>query len=316
MTTLITGAGLIGTSFARLAVRRGEQVVFFDTNTRADYLSQRLGSIAADTPTVVGDIRDLDSLTKTMSDYRVDTVVHTAGLIGNKVSQPLLGGLDVNVRGTINVCEAVAQTGVKRLVHLSSFAVYDRRRAHGAPITEDAPRGPGRAYGNSKVMKELVAESYQLEHGFELAILRPANAYGYGHFAGGSFGSKIQALLIAGLSKTTAHVNQEHTMDFEYVYDLDVGRAVELAATAELPEYAIFNIGSGTITSFDDLVDAARRVCGDFDVRVIPGKPPAVSAGDPLDLSHTQEALSWQPEFDIEAGLSHYAQELARVAGN
>ena len=315
MTTLVTGIGLVGTAFARCALQRGERVVFFDRRARPEYLHERLGPAAASIATVLGDIRDQQALLAAMKDHNADTVVHTAGLIGNSVSRQLYVGLQVNVMGTINVLEALRLTRVRRLVLISSFAVYDRRRARGAPITEDAPRGPGRAYGNSKVVKELVAESYQREFGFELAILRPANAYGYGHFEGGSFGSKIQKLLEGGLKGQTAFVNSEHTMDFEYVYDLDVGRAVDLAATADLPERGVFNIGTGTITTFDELVAAARRVCGDFKVEIIPGSPPAVSAGDPLDLSHTEAALGWKPTFDIEAGLSHYAYELRGRAG-
>ena len=314
MTTLVTGVGLVGTSFARCALQRGEPVVFLDLRPRPEYLHERLGPVAADIPTVTADIRDLSALVAAMRDHKVETVVHTAGLIGDSVSRPLYTGLEVNVTGTINVLEAVRLARVRRLVHISSFAVYDRRRARGAAITEDAPRGPGRAYGNSKVIKELAAESYQKEFGFELAILRPANAYGYGHFEGGSFGSKIQALLEAGLAGQTAFVKQEHTMDFEYVYDLDVGRAVDLAATVDLPEPAILNIGTGAITSFDDLVAAARKICGDLKVQVIPGAPPAVSAGDPLDLSHTEAVLGWTPTFDMEAGLSHYAYELRRLS--
>ena len=314
MTTLVTGTGLVGTSFARCALQRGEPVVFFDRQARPEYLHERLGPVAADIPTVTGDIRDQSAVLAAMRDHRAETVVHTAGLIGDSVSRHLHTGLDVNVMGTINVLEAVRMARVRRLVHISSFAVYDRRRAKGAPITEDAPRGPGRAYGNSKVIKELAAESYQKEFGFELAVLRPANAYGYGHFEGGSFGSKIQALLQAGLDGKAAFVKQEHTMDFEYVYDLDVGRAVDLAATVDLSERAVFNIGTGTVTTFDDLVAAARRIFNDLKVQVIPGRPPAVSAGDPLDLSHTEAALGWTPTFDIEAGLSHYAYELRRLA--
>ena len=60
---------------------------------------------------------------------------------------------------------------------------------------------------------------------------------------------------------------------------------------------------------------AARRIFDDLKVQVIPSQPPAVSAGDPLDLSHTEAALGWKPTFDIEAGLSHYAYELRRLAG-
>ena len=314
MTTLITGIGLVGTAFARHALRRGEKLVFFDLHPRADYLRRRLGPDHS-AETVCADIRDLPALVAAASDHAVDTVVHTAGLIADRVSNPLYTGLEVNVGGTVNVAEAVRLAGVRRLVHISSFAVYDRRRPSGGPVAEDHPRGPGRAYGNSKVIKELVTESYRIDYDFELVTLRPANTYGYGHFAGGSGGAKIQSLLTAGLRGSTARVPQEHTMDFEYVYGADVGRAIDLAATSELGAHTVFNIGTGVVTSFDELVEAARRVCGRLEVEVVPGRPPAVSAADPLDLTRARTGLGWAPEYDLEAGLRDYAAELEPTLG-
>ena len=43
MTTLVTGAGLIGTAFAQYALARGETVVFLDPEPRADFLRIKLG---------------------------------------------------------------------------------------------------------------------------------------------------------------------------------------------------------------------------------------------------------------------------------
>ena len=189
MTTLITGIGLVGTAFAQHALRRGEKLVFFDLHPRADYLRRRLGPDHG-AAVVRADIRDLPALVAAASDHAVHTVVHTAGLIADRVSDPLYTGLEVNVGGTINVAEAVRLAGVRRLVHISSFAVYDRRRSPVGPVAEDHPRGPGRAYGNSKVIKELVVESYRVDYGFELVTLRPANTYGYGHFAGDRAGPR------------------------------------------------------------------------------------------------------------------------------
>ena len=43
MTTLVTGAGLVGTAYAKEAAKRGEKVVFLDPIPREDYLAKRLG---------------------------------------------------------------------------------------------------------------------------------------------------------------------------------------------------------------------------------------------------------------------------------
>ena len=135
-------------------------------------------------------MRDLPALVETMQKHKVDKVIHTAGLIGGKVAQPLYSGLQINVMGTINVAEAVRLTGVKRLVQISTMGIYDRRLEGDSPIEENFHRGPGEPYGNSKVAKELMVEAYQRLYGFELIIVRLANVYGVGHFAGGSGAAK------------------------------------------------------------------------------------------------------------------------------
>ncbi len=61
-------------------------------------------------------MRDLPNLVATIREHKADTVVHTAGLIGNRVQQSLSAGFDINLGGTRNVAEAVRLTGVRRLV--------------------------------------------------------------------------------------------------------------------------------------------------------------------------------------------------------
>jgi nucleoside-diphosphate-sugar epimerase len=41
MAILVTGAGLIGTSFAREALARGEKIIFFDPEPRADFIDRK-----------------------------------------------------------------------------------------------------------------------------------------------------------------------------------------------------------------------------------------------------------------------------------
>ena len=87
MTTVVTGAGLIGTAFAQNAVARGEKVVFVDPEPRADFLKLKLGDKGYALARY--DVRDLPNLIATIKEHGADTVVHTAGLIGNRVQQSL-----------------------------------------------------------------------------------------------------------------------------------------------------------------------------------------------------------------------------------
>jgi len=312
MATLITGIGLVGTSLAPLALKRGERLVFYDFQPRREFLAKKIGS--ADVTIVQKDIRDLPALIEAMQKYKIDTVIHTAGLIGGRVAEALYTGLQINVMGTINVAEAVRLTGVKRLVQISTMGVYDRRQEGSTPLDDSFPRGPGEPYGNSKVAKELMVEAYQRVYGFELIILRLANVYGFGHFSGGSAGGEmIQNLLQRGINGGLVRIPQEQARDFEYVYYKDVGRAIDLAARVSMSPKTVFNIGTGVIVKFDDLVALAQKLLPKLEVEILPGKAPR-SSKQPMAITRAKEILGWEPEYTLETGFQDYIQELKSLA--
>ncbi|MPZ40794.1 MAG: NAD-dependent epimerase/dehydratase family protein [Rhizobiales bacterium] len=309
MTTIVTGAGLIGTAFAQNAIARGEQVVFVDPEPRADFLKLKLGDKGYTLARY--DVRDLPNLIATIKQNGANTVVHTAGLIGNRVQQSLNAGFDINVGGTRNVAEAVRLAGVRRLVHISTFGVYDRRRETGdAPVKEDFPRGGARAYGAFKAAKELILEAYAAAYKFEVIMLRPANVFGLGHFwSGSSGGQKMQRLIEAGLAGSTARIPSSETMANEYIYAKDIGRAVDAAATAKQPPQIHFNIGNGYVSTFEDVLAAVKALCPDVRYDVEPGEPPHSKIA-PLDISAARQHLGWEPRFTLQSAFEDYLDEL------
>jgi UDP-glucose 4-epimerase len=311
MTTLVTGAGLIGAAFAREALQRGEKIVFVDLEPRTEFLRFKLGKEGFEV--LRKDIRDLPGLVEVMAAHAVETVVHTAGLIGGRVQQSLSLAFDINLNGSRNVAEAARLTGVRRFVQISTFGVYDPRRAATKPVDEDFPRGGRRGYGNFKGAVEQILDAYAEAYGFELIMLRPANVFGFGHFAAGSSGGmKMQALIEAGLDGGVARIPAAETMDNEYVYVADVGRAVELAATIAMPRDYVFNIGGGHVTPYAQLLETAKALFPKLTVETLPGEAPK-SKSQPLDLSRARETLGWQPQFSLREALSDYADELRRA---
>jgi len=256
------------------------------------------------------DDEDHSGLIEAIKTHGATTVVHTAGLIGNRVQQSLNAAFDINLGGTRNVAEAVRLAGVRRLVHISTFGVYDRRREANAPITEDFPRGGARGYGNYKGAKELILEAYAAAFGFELIMLRPANVFGLGHFwSGSSGGQKMHNLIAAGLDGTRARIAAAETMANEYIYAKDVGRAVDLAATVPLPKQTVFNIGNGVVTPFEDVLAAVKALCPNLSYEVEPGEAPH-SKLVPLDISAAKRHLGWEPRFTVASAFADYLAEL------
>jgi nucleoside-diphosphate-sugar epimerase len=309
--TLITGLGLVGSSYAQHALKRGASVVFYDVAPRKDFLAHKLGT--SNVTVVERDVRDLPALVETIQKYKCDTVIHTAGVIGGKVANPIYTGFQINLMGTINVAEAVRLTGVKRLVQISTVGIYDRRQGEPNPIDENFRRGPGEAYGNSSVAKELIVEAYQHSFGFELIVLRVALVYGVGHFAGGSGGGEmVQNMLQTGIKGGVVKIAQEVARDFEYVYYKDLGRALDKAATAPLNEPVTLNIGTGVVIKFDDLVALAKKLLPKLRVEIVPGQRPS-SAKQPMVIDKAKQVLGWAPDCDIEAGFKDYIGELKEL---
>jgi UDP-glucose 4-epimerase len=317
MTTLVTGAGLIGSEFARYALSRGEAVVFVDPEPRADFLRMKLG--AGNYLLAPHDVRDLPALVEVAKAHRVETLVHTAGLIGPRVQQSLSLAFDINLGGTRNVAETMRLAGVRRLVHISTLAVYDRRRetpdARTQGIAEDFPRGGERGYGNFKGAKELILEAYAAAYGFELIMLRPANVFGLGHYwSGSSGGQKMHNLIEAAFEGRVARITLSETPAHEYVYAKDVGRAVDLAATVPLPAEPIFNIGNGYVTSFEEVLAAVQALFPALKYEIEAGERPQ-STPAPLAISRAKQHLGWELRFTIGSAFADYRDELTQARG-
>lgn len=161
---LITGgAGFLGINLARHLLGHGYRVRSFD-RAPFDYPE------AAQVEVITGDIRDLPALSSAMEG--VDYVVHTAAAL------PLYSPSDImttDVNGTENVLEAARRAGVKRVVHISSTAVYGIPDHH--PLLEDdALQGVG-PYGIAKIRAEAACLRYRAE-GMVVPILRPKSFVG------------------------------------------------------------------------------------------------------------------------------------------
>jgi len=312
LATLITGAGLIGTAFAKVAVERGETPIFLDSQRRESFVRLQLGRDAS-YELVEADVRDLPALVQIMRTRSVDVVVHTAGLIGKRVAESLYSAFQVNVQGSTNVAEAVRQAEVRRLVHVSSFGVYDRRRTADAPVTESFARGNGGAYSNLNVAKEVILEAYARRFGFELVVLRPACVFGLGHFWSGSGGGKkIQDLVIGGLTGEQVRIRSEDAATNEYIYAKDLGRAIDRAAVVTLPRQSFINVGSGGLTTVGALIGAAKEL--------MPGLEVVIESGDAtqgktahLDISAAKRLLGWDPAYSLKAALADYVRDVQRL---
>src|ERR687892_562574 len=144
MNILVTGAGLIGCHLARRLADAGDKATLYELSPNREYIQKIVGRDRVQI--VAADIRDLPALIQSLKKYDADTIVHTAGLIGKRVAENTYTGSTNNILGTINVLEAARLRGVRRVVYVSTFGVYDRNKISGNAIRESDPVGGHNLY--------------------------------------------------------------------------------------------------------------------------------------------------------------------------
>ncbi len=161
--TLIGGSGFVGTRLLDSLQKR--DVVLQNIDKQQSHFFSNM--------TVIGDVRDKDRLTKLLKG--TDVVVLLAAEHRDDVS-PVSLYYDVNVEGMKNTLEAMASNGVKRLVFLSSVAVYGLNKVN---PNEEYSKDPFNHYGKSKWQAEELLQEWYRRHGdWNINILRPTVIFG------------------------------------------------------------------------------------------------------------------------------------------
>jgi nucleoside-diphosphate-sugar epimerase len=159
------GAGFLGLHLARRLLADGHQVRTLDLAPLDDAELERSVEEQRD------DVRDSSAASKLVDG--VDVLVHAAAALPIQASRESIRS--VNVAGTAVVLAAALEAGVRRVVLISSTAVYGVPVHH--PIDETSPLVGVGHYGESKIDAEEVARDLGAR-GLEVVILRPKTFIG------------------------------------------------------------------------------------------------------------------------------------------
>src|SRR5262245_60517784 len=120
MTTLVIGAGLIGSQVARILVERGEKPVLMDVAAQREAIGQIVD--LAKVTLVAGDVLRPLSIVDVLTSHGISKIAHTAAnpLLTLGAQKEPYAAINLNIMGTVNVLEAARVTGLKRVVVSSS----------------------------------------------------------------------------------------------------------------------------------------------------------------------------------------------------
>ena len=296
MIFLITGAaGFLGSALANQLSREGHQVRGLDDLSTGDP-----GSLNPDVHFTRGDVNDRPKLWTLLQE--VDCVYHLAARVS--VQESVLYPREynaVNVGGAVSLMEAMRDVGVRRVVLVSSGAIYGDQAEQ--PLRESMPPNPGSPYAVSKLAAEYYVNTIGNLWKIETVSLRVFNAYGPGQHLPASHPPVVPYFLRQALrhGSIVIHSNGKQTRD--YVYVDDVVSAMVAASTAPNLDGAVINVGSGRETSVRNLVKTVFDVTNS-DAEVIYN--PKTAAGVSrmcADLSLAAQKLNYKPSISLEDGL-------------
>lgn len=163
---LITGGcGFLGVHLARKLLKENYTVTLFDTASLD--AKDLIGKIKY----IKGDVRNKKAIYNAIKNHNY--VVHAAAALPILREKKII--FDVNINGTKNVLDSALQNKIKRLVFISSTAVYGIPRH--LPEAETNPLDPIGYYGKSKVIGENLCLEYS-KKGLSVNILRPKSFLG------------------------------------------------------------------------------------------------------------------------------------------
>jgi UDP-glucose 4-epimerase len=301
---LTGGAGYIGAHILRALHDQGHDVVVLD-----DLSTGLRRKVSEGVPFVEASILDTDSVTRALTDHRVDGVIHLAAKksVGESVEQPHMY-FEQNVQGTMALLDAIKAADVHHMVLSSSAAVY------GSPdvdaVTEDTPAMPINPYGQTKLAQEWLVRDLS-ESGYDLSwvALRYFNVAGAGADELGDTGVfNLIPMVLRALDNGEApqvfgdtYPTPDGTCIRDYIHVQDLAEAHVAAVTqAERGGRTdIYNVGRGMGFSVLDVLDAVRSAMGSEFTHEIS----APRAGDPASLvaavNRIHSELGWQAQRDL-----------------
>lgn len=311
---LITGgAGFIGSHVNKRLHQHGYDTVVIDNLSRGHQDAVCCGHF------IHADIGNHHDLEKIFLEHHFDGIMHFAAYIdvGESITHPSIYYQN-NIVNTLNLLNLAVKYSVKAFVFSSSAAIF------GIPqkefVDEGHPCMPINPYGQSKLVTEMMLESFDRAYGLKSCCLRYFNA------AGGDPEGQIKIFprretnLIPRLLQSLKDPSQTFTLfgtdystadgtcirDYIHVHDLADAHIKGLEKLLHHQTSCAYNLGNGSGFSVREVIDAVEKVtCCKLNIIEGPRRP-----GDPskliADSKKAHRELQWKPKyFQLESMIEH-----------
>lgn len=292
---VLGGGGFIGSHVVDQLLLAGHQVRIFERPRVPQYRRFPRGAVEW----VEGDFQNTAVVRDALAG--VDTLIHLVSTTLPKTSNddPVFD-VQSNVISTLRLFELAVEAHVRRIVFISSGGtVYGPPSI--LPIPESHPTDPRVSYGIVKLAIEKYLALFHMQHGIDYVVLRVANPFGERQRVDIAQGA-VAVFIDRALKQVPIEIWGDGSVVRDYIHVEDVARAF-VNAVDHSGAPGVFNIGSGTGHSLNDLLDQIESMLNrKIERRYLPSRGIDVPS-NVLDISHARKLLGWSPQITLEAGL-------------
>lgn len=290
---IITGvAGFIGSNLALRLLDEGYEVIGID-----DLSYGIKEQIPPGVKFFKQDIRSKDIL---LLFKNAACVFHLAALscIPECQNDPVSAS-DINVTGTVNVFEASARAGVKKVIYAETSALYEGIKKF--PTPEDAV-DPHSVYAISKMAGRLFAKSYKEFRNLDSVAVRYLNVYGPRQDYRRTVPPVMSSFIIKLLRSEHPVIYGDGEKRRDFIYVDDVNDAHLLLMKEDKSNNNVFNIGSGANYSINEIYKMIKELVG---VNIDPIYTDNFEAEAQITLADCSrlKSLGWQPKVSLKEGI-------------
>lgn len=309
MIMITGGLGFLGVNLAKLLCDAGEQVLL--TSNRNVQLPSFFAPYVDKTLTVTPlDITSLESVLQAIQRFGVISIIHAA-VRSEKGNTTLFQAMNVNVTGTVNVLEAAHRAGIRRVVSISSEAVY-QGMPDTVPFKEEERlwTTADRFIPGTKKAAEILCRMYDSICGLEVIAVRLTRIYGPLYRGIRNLAGHMVEQAAKGISINLENHDPNEAHDILYVKD--AARGVMLLLKRPTLAHRIYNLGSGRLTTLKEFADAIKKMLPETEIHLGDGPGPLVSTktsidiNNCVDISRIREETGFTPEFGPYRGVEHY----------
>ena len=319
MTTLITGAsGFIGLALTETLLAQDSGVVGYDLSPPPEAARRAFAALPGGYRFVQGDVLDETALRAAITNASCERLVTLAAITADAAREKATPALilAVNAGGAIAAVAAGVACGVKRVLHVSSGAVYGASGTQKEPLDEVlTPLRPEGLYGISKQAAEAAVLRLARLHGLDLTVGRLGTCFGPWEFDTGvrdTLSAPLQVMqhLQRG---SEAILPRPGRRDWLYVRDAAAALIALLDLQDPTPDpRRIYNVAAGFEWSISDWCTMLARVRPGFQWRLAgQAEAPTVDYYAPYDRASMDNrrllaATRFTPHFDMDAAADDF----------